>query len=220
MKKPIYKKWWFWVVLILVIGAIGNMGDNSESTDQATPSASAEPIKPVVAEATIKPTEAPTAKPTEQPIPGTISMSPEEFKDSFNAKAKEIGTDLKINKLIVEDGAVQNTFSYKFTNTLMLSGTVNKQDGSIRDVLLIGTTDGTSKSVSDILIGMGVLILASNPELPTTEPSVIVKELGMLDEGADFLKINKSVIRNGIEYHFQASKEFGIMFSAGDANDK
>lgn len=67
MNKPIYKKWWFWVVLVLVIGAIGNMGNNTSTTDEATPTASVEPAQAAIAEATAEPTEAPTAVPTVVP---------------------------------------------------------------------------------------------------------------------------------------------------------
>ncbi|MET3831045.1 flagellar biosynthesis GTPase FlhF [Paenibacillus sp. DS2363] len=38
-KKPIYKKWWFWLGIIVVIGLIGNMGDK-----EAKPSATASEV--------------------------------------------------------------------------------------------------------------------------------------------------------------------------------
>ena len=31
-KKPIYKKWWFWVILVVLIGTIGNAGKDSNAT--------------------------------------------------------------------------------------------------------------------------------------------------------------------------------------------
>ncbi len=68
MNKPIYKKWWFWVVLILVIGWIGSLGDNKKPADPAL-SAAIEPVKEVVAEATVEPTEAPSTAPIESPTP-------------------------------------------------------------------------------------------------------------------------------------------------------
>ncbi|WP_246553212.1 Ltp family lipoprotein [Paenibacillus tritici] len=54
MKKPVYKKWWFWVVLIIVFAGIGNMGNDKDKA------ASSEPAKTVMAEATIAPTAAPS----------------------------------------------------------------------------------------------------------------------------------------------------------------
>lgn len=36
-KKPIYKKWWFWVIIVIVIGAIGsNMGDDQTEKTSKT----------------------------------------------------------------------------------------------------------------------------------------------------------------------------------------
>lgn len=37
MKKPIYKKWWFWVLVVVVIGGLASTaGNGSESTEPAT----------------------------------------------------------------------------------------------------------------------------------------------------------------------------------------
>lgn len=67
MKKKVYKNWWFWIALILVIGAIGSMGDDKETADQAMPPATVEPSQAVLAEATIVPATEPTVEPTVEP---------------------------------------------------------------------------------------------------------------------------------------------------------
>ena len=37
IKKPIYKKWWLWVIIaVVVIGVIANLGDNSNTTENGT----------------------------------------------------------------------------------------------------------------------------------------------------------------------------------------
>lgn len=35
MKKPIYKKWWFWVIIVVVMVAIGNMGGDTPDRPDA-----------------------------------------------------------------------------------------------------------------------------------------------------------------------------------------
>lgn len=35
MKKPIFKKWWFWVLIVLLIGIIGNMGSETENQPES-----------------------------------------------------------------------------------------------------------------------------------------------------------------------------------------
>lgn len=42
--KPIYKKWWFWlIVVIILIGAFGSNGSNKSDTSSVQPSSSAQP---------------------------------------------------------------------------------------------------------------------------------------------------------------------------------
>ncbi|MEK3698236.1 hypothetical protein NYE33_14840 [Paenibacillus sp. FSL R10-2199] len=74
MKKPIYKKWWFWVLLILLIGGIGNLGNDKELNDQTIAIATVNPEEEVVAEATIEPTTTPFSEPTFAP---TAQSTPE-----------------------------------------------------------------------------------------------------------------------------------------------
>ncbi|MDF9845463.1 MULTISPECIES: hypothetical protein [unclassified Paenibacillus] len=59
MKKPFYKRWVFWVIVIVVGGTIGLLTGNDDPADQATPAATEE-AQPVVAEQTAEPTAAPS----------------------------------------------------------------------------------------------------------------------------------------------------------------
>lgn len=233
MKKPIYKKWWFWVLVIIVLGAIGNMGDENDTTDQALPSATIEPATAVIANATLQadvsPTQEPTEKPkpdpttapTVNPVPGTIGMTPEEFRKEFNARANSMESPLKISKkFTIEDGPLQDTFQYMFTDYLGITGSVNKADGSVRDIMMLGRGDGTAASGANIIVVMGLVILATNPDIPANDVGGIISDLHVLDDGVDLSTIDESSVRNGIRYHVQGSNELGLMFSAGDANDK
>lgn len=162
--------------------------------------------------------ETETEKKAEQ-IPGTIGMTPEQFKTAFNKVAAEYQSDLIINNITITEGVAQNTFQYMFTKNLGILGTVNKKDGSVREVLLMGAGDGTVKSGADILIGMGILITATNPDLSDIERGNVLRELGVID-GGDIMDLNKSTVRNGIRYKITTSEDLGIWFSAIDANEK
>ncbi|MEK5417313.1 hypothetical protein BSK49_19185 [Paenibacillus odorifer] len=59
MKKPIYKKWWFWLVLILVIGWIGSLGEDKEPTTLTDPEPSVQ-AETVMTKETEKPIATPT----------------------------------------------------------------------------------------------------------------------------------------------------------------
>ncbi|MCM3206373.1 Ltp family lipoprotein [Paenibacillus illinoisensis] len=42
-KKPIYKKWWFWIAIVVVIGVIGNLGEKDTQANEPIAQAVAEP---------------------------------------------------------------------------------------------------------------------------------------------------------------------------------
>jgi len=76
-QKPIFKKWWFWVIVILVLGGIGSvMGGGSETTDpdSSQPSAQTQPETQSVA------SEPQETAPTET-TPETESQEPAESPD-------------------------------------------------------------------------------------------------------------------------------------------
>lgn len=79
-KKPIYKKWWFWVIVILVIGAIGSsMGDEeAEKVDRQAETKEADSKETEVQEGTEETTEEGTEEETE----------PEEEKEEFKTNEK------------------------------------------------------------------------------------------------------------------------------------
>ncbi|MFD1955994.1 hypothetical protein ACFSL6_17905 [Paenibacillus thailandensis] len=190
---------------------------NAEEETKAKEAAAAEEAKKAE-EAKAAAEEAKKAE--EEAIPGTIGMTPEEFKEAFNSAAKEFDASFNINKLTVEEGQVQNTFQVMFTDNLGLTGTVNKKDGSVRDVMIMGAGDGTVESGTDIILAIGTLIASTNPTLTADERGDVLGDLGLLDENMNINDLDKSTIRNGIKYHIMGSDVIGIMFSAGDANEK
>lgn len=153
--------------------------------------------------------------------PGDIGMDVEGFRKAFNSTATNLNlADLTIGKLKVQDGAVQDVFSYKISEYVYLQGIVNKSDGSVREVTMIGAGDGTPQSGTDILLTIGLVIASTNPGLTTEERAGVLQDLGLLSEGVDITQINQSTKRNGIKYTIKGSKELGIWFIASDANEK
>lgn len=74
-KKPIYKKWWFWVIALIILGAIGSAGDDTQEADK--------PKETQEVDSNEETTEEPTEKETEP------ELSPEEEKIEYIAQAKE-----------------------------------------------------------------------------------------------------------------------------------
>lgn len=225
------KKWWFMTVLVVILAVVSGCSGNNETETTTAPPVEEminEPEPAVEETATTThaseedleaaPTETEEAK-AENEIPGTIGMTPEEFKEAFNAAAKEFDSNFRIGNITVEDGPVQDTFTVHLTDHLAIVGSVNKADGSVRDVLIMGQGDGSLSSGLDIMVAMGILIAATNPELTPEERGKVLEDLGLFDDTVDLTDHTASTIRNGIQYTLTASDMIGIVFSAGDAND-
>ncbi|MRN56857.1 hypothetical protein [Paenibacillus monticola] len=63
MKKPIYKKWWFWII-ILIAGIIGIVNNEDNNTDQAEPAATTETVQKVFVDVAVQPTVEPAVEAT------------------------------------------------------------------------------------------------------------------------------------------------------------
>ncbi|MGO0062842.1 hypothetical protein ACTID9_22935 [Brevibacillus fluminis] len=196
-----------------------------ETTSPATSEQATQAAEPQTTEATPVSTQV-KQEPAKEPdkpkneIPGTIGMNPEQFQKAFNKVAKDNKIDLKISKITVEKGDAQDTFQYKFTKNLALLGTVNKKDGSIRDITLLGTGDGSFKSGADIMLGISLMIASTNPELPPDERGAVLEDLGLIGGEGGIMGLHNETIRNGMKYTIMTSEQLGIWFIVGDANEK
>jgi hypothetical protein len=150
----------------------------------------------------------------------TLGYTPDEFKNRFNDASQQIGSHLKIENLTIQDGPVQDTFNYAFNDQIAIVGSVHKKDGNVRDLMLICQSDGTPSSAADIFVAMGLLIMATNPDLNQDERTEVMKELGLLGDDIDLSNLDKKTIRNNIEYHITFSPQTGFIFSAGHVNDQ
>lgn len=191
-----------------------------ESVSNPQPTQKEEKTEPQqsAAESETKPADTET-KPEDSKIPGTIGINPEEFRAAFNKASQEVSAGFTIDKITVQEGEAQDTFQYMLTDNIALVGTVNKADGSVRDVMIMATGDGTFKSGADIIIAMGVLIVATNPDLAVEERGGILDDLG-LTSGEDLMGLNTNTTRNGLRYHFTATEGLGILFGVADENDQ
>lgn len=149
----------------------------------------------------------------------SLGYSAEEFRKRFNKASDEFKINLKITSIKVEPGQVQDTFQYQFTKSLGMVGTINKKDRQLRNVMIIGQGDGTSNSGFDIILSMGAVIAATNPDLNQSARGEVLKELGLMDENVDLHNLNKSTIRNNVKYNITSSDQIGIMFAASNASD-
>ena len=201
------------VIGLIIVAAFNDKGEAKETppkTKQSSASATPAAAKDVP----------PVDKAAAAPAPATASSalfdSPESFKTVFN---KYAGThdldDLQIDDIEVKEGEVQNTFQYMFTEHLGIIGTVNKPDGHVTDITLIGTGDGTIKSGSNIILGIIAIIATVDPSLTPDGRLDILKKLKIMgDDDADITNLSTKTSRNGIKYFVSSSKTMGLWFGA------
>ena len=79
MKKPIYKRVWFWIVVVLVLGGVGMLRNGGhEPEETAAPTAEVRAMPESTPAPTVKPTPAPSPSPTATPRPtATPTETPE-----------------------------------------------------------------------------------------------------------------------------------------------
>ncbi|MEK3724693.1 hypothetical protein [Paenibacillus sp. FSL H8-0034] len=164
----------------------------------------------------VKPYEEAVTKREQSKRVGTISPSLEQFKQAFNASAKQLGLSHQINKINFIDSK-QVSFQVEFSDLLFLNGDLNAKDGSLRSAFMAGGTDGTDKTGNNMLLSFVALIAATNPGLSREEGDDILMDLGFV-KGNDTLNLKESVIKNGVKYSIQSSKEAGFWFFVEDPN--
>ena len=102
-----------------------------------------------------------------------------------------------------------------FTEHLGIIGTVNKSDGSVKEVMMLGTGDGTYKSGGDIILCMLAIIASVDPKMAADKRIDILKDLGFLGgDDVDLTNLSGKTERNGIKYFISSSSVTGLMFGA------
>lgn len=110
VKKPFYKKWWVWLLAIVVIGVAANGGDeeavnNEPEKVEVSAPATSEVKKEAVKEEVVKEKEKPKAE--EKPKEETITISASDLYSAYNDN--EIAADQKYKgKQLEVSGTVQD----------------------------------------------------------------------------------------------------------------
>jgi len=155
-----------------------------------------------------------------QSVPGTIGMTADQFRTAFNNSSTEIGMDMRLPKLTVSSGTVQNTFQYMLSDNIALTGIINKADGSVREINLLGQTAGSYEESANYLLAMGLIMKAVDPGATKEENATKMRKLGLMDENLELANLNKQTIANGLKYSVSYLDGIGIMFYVNNADDK
>ncbi len=204
VKKPLWKRWWVWVIVILLL--IGALGE-SNTQDTNTP----------VNQDNMQTTD--TQLPKREAVPGSLDMTLEVFQQRFNDAAAGVDANFSINNLEIEKGEVQDSFHTMLTDNIGLLGTVNKADGTVRDVMIMGQGDGSLQSGVDIIIAIGTIIATVHPEFTPEKRGQVLTDLGLFDENMDITNLDSDTVRGQYKYWINSSPAIGIMFGVKDKDD-
>ena len=177
------------IVVVLLIGA-AMCGGHSKPTPVNTP--------------------APIAKPTQH----YLFDNAFEFEGKFNQYCSTYQTEFRINKLNIIEGPVQNTFAYSLTDNLALNGTIDKDNGGVKEVFMIGMGNGEVQSGTNMVVCMLAIIATADPSIPDDKRVSILKELHFGDKNYDVTNMETATYRNNIKYYIISSPQMGFWFGA------
>lgn len=188
MKKPIYKKWWFWVLIFVVCGVIGtNM--NNKNNDS----------KPVVAE-----NKSEEVKKT--------GLTVDEYQTRINKALKEMGekTKLKINSTnVTEDGKTAINLSKNII--IFLENDKNKD---VKKASLAMTPNAYLTEKEDFKFAFLLLIGTVDDSLSFGDRNLVKNELGLNDEKVFNKDYTKAYKKNGIMYTYTGNIKDNFILQA------
>ena len=137
------------------------------------------------------------------------SMTPEQFREKFNAAAKRLAPNLGIE--LAEPFSVDGkNFSYEFTPKLKIAGTT---DGEKISALKIFTEPKTKDESFQTINVLGLLIATLNPELDAEDRGEVFRDLRMLKEVSTEDSYDWTTTRGGIKYSVHADRG-NVIFTA------
>lgn len=188
-------------ILILMIGIFASNDDTKTTANNDETQSSTKNKAPEVAN-------------TQADLPFTV----DEFKSQFNSAAREFKSDNTISNIEINDGQVNNSATITLDNNSSLVLAINKKTNKVVGITLIGVPDQKDPQGGlKVIVEMGVLIAASNPQLTPEERGGIFKSLGLMEKNLDLSDYKKTYIKDNIKYFIVTSKATGIMFGVESA---
>ena len=142
----------------------------------------------------------------------SLFISPEYFKVAFNNFCDANKFKLLISDIEVKEGDVNNTFTVKLNESVTIVGSIEKSDGSVKELIIIGSGNGTNEAGIKILTGITAAIGSTDASLAPSERGEIVKALGLLNKKTDISNHKAKYDRNGFHYWVNSNQYTGFNF--------
>lgn len=147
------------------------------------------------------------------PHSDTLTVTPNEFKTSFNTAASKLESKLTIQSLTVQSGVVQDTFNIRLTENVSILGTIG-DNGLVRSASVIGLGDGTFDSDVDTTLAIATLIISINPDFTITDCYNVIKDTGLTDSHTFS---TGEFLLNGNKYFYTRTSDQKLIFSVSKA---
>ncbi|WML54341.1 hypothetical protein RCG17_06760 [Neobacillus sp. PS3-12] len=123
---------------------------------------------------------------------------------AFNKAKKELHTPYQLKTIEKND----QTITSQITKDITLVENLDK-GGQVRELIMVGQGEGT-----DILLALGTMIKATNPEFSKSDLSSTIKDLKVMDEGYHFTDNGVTVKTQSVQYNLKYSDKAGVIFTA------
>ncbi|MEH7754772.1 hypothetical protein V7457_27285 [Bacillus toyonensis] len=206
MKKPFYKKWWFWgIIIFFILGIAGTHDKKEEEKKNAAKEVAAENKQEKKKEESKNAIKA-------QDETKVKKAKIDEYKGRINQDFKEMGrkTNLKINYTdVLEDGRTVINLS----DNILIFLTTDKNQ-YIEKATLGMTTDAYLLEHKDFEFAFLLLIGTIDDTLNYSERYLVKQELGLSDKDAFNKQFTKTYKRNGITYTFKGGIKDNFILQA------
>jgi hypothetical protein len=123
---------------------------------------------------------------------------------AFDNAKKELHTPYQLKTIEKND----QTITSKITKDITLVENLDK-GGQVRELIMVGQGEGT-----DILLALGTVIKATNPDFSKSDLSSTIKDLKVINEGFQFPEKGFSVKKQSVKYNLKYSDKAGVIFTA------
>jgi hypothetical protein len=194
-------------VMLISLVMIGVLGDEPASAPAVTDES-------VLVDQDAEVVNFPVKEAPQELLRQPLGLSAEAFKTGFNNAAKNAQSEFRIDKINVERGPANDTFTSYLSKNNALIGTLD-QDGNLKSITSISTGDGTIESGADMIILSALIVRAVSPGMDKKQAGDIALNLirKTNENGGETAK--KQV--GNVEYFAMFSESLGFWFGAEGA---
>lgn len=208
-----------WLLLTLMLVFSGGAEKQPSTTADATPTEQTEPSEEgwENSPATSDVEKAVAAEESEVAVESNpaamFDLTPALFTQKFNKIARTIDPSFSIEKLVVKDGQVNDTFTHMFSSNIGLVGVIDKNSGKVTSFMYLFSGSQDSNEIVQAIVTPLIVSQIVNPEQNKEAMNKLI--MGMITNSMKHLDSGETVVKEvgNVKYSSVASKLTGLMLS-------